>query len=125
MGKYEDAVRLKAINEQLIEKFEAQIDKHPRIGGLGWAFLEIGRAGQMLFQTRMVHRYHDSASSDWTVDSTETAGKELAKTLNELKDTIIRKTVMRLRQDIRDAQVAAADEAKDILAAVNALKEEK
>lgn len=114
MSKYEDAIKIKQRNERLIVDFQNQVctGDRDKTGLDVWRVAEDG-SRNLVLRTDMYHGYYgnSSVSSDTSKDATE----ELAKTLTELKQHIITRTVARLQKQIEDAMKAASDEAERVL----------
>jgi len=119
MSKYENAIQVKKRNESLIKDFENQIyvKGHRDKTGLNWQFMRYESTSNewnpILLAVGLNHGYYGSSSCG--DDNSEDAGRELAKTLSELKQIIIETTINRLKKEIRDSAEKASDEAKEII----------
>ncbi len=118
MTKYDQAVETEKRNAKLIIDLNNQFDIKERRDktGLGWNFDSMDNERQynaLKFSTGCHHGSYGSSSQ--TDDNSVEIGKEIAKTLNQLKPEILNITINRLEEKTRAARRAAKEEAENIL----------
>lgn len=113
-SKYEKAFETKQRNERFIKKLELQIPTADRdkTGLKDWR--TSGYNGKELsFTTSVYHGYYGNSSV--TSDASMDLGREIAKTLCDLRQEIVNRTISRLQKEIKEAANEAKEEAKQIL----------
>jgi len=119
MSKLDKANEVKLSNGRLISDLKNQITTQQRDKtGLDWVFKNTGERC-MIFSTDLYHGSYGSSSV--CSDNSGKLGTEIAKTLEELKGEIIKRTVKRLSIEIDEAMASAKEEAQSVIDHVNSL----
>jgi len=118
VSHYENAIKIKSEMSRVIASLEQQVTTSQRDKtGLRWQFVKIGERYMQFFTDCYAGNYGSSSVSNM---NSEALGKEIAKTLTQLKCEIIRIAIERCKKQIADAAALAADEARKVLDEVSA-----